>query len=173
MNKYSIPQIENMLDSMVILYDSREQPTAALERRRDGFNRPSLRKALAYGDYSCLYTLPNGETQTLEKEIIIERKASLSEICTNFTAGRERFKREFERAVNDGAKTFIIIEDAGWENAYAGKYKSKLNPRSLVASLLAWSCKYNITIYFCKSETTGCLIADILHYALREKLIQE
>ena len=169
--KYSPVEIEKMLDSIQIIVDTREHVNDSLKKRMEGFGRPSVRKALSYGDYSAQYSLPDGEMQTLENSVVIERKYGISEICTNFTQGRERFKREFEKAISDGAKIHIIIENATWEDIYAGRYRSKLNPTSLVASILAWCSRYNITLHFCRSESTGRLIADILHYSLREELI--
>lgn len=173
MSKYTPPEIEKMLDSMTILVDTREQPTKSLERRIEGFNRPFIRKALSYGDYSAQYIDPSGEIHSLENQVVVERKQNITEICSNFTSGRPRFKREFDRAIQDGAKVHLIIEEDNWEKAYSGDYRSKLNPNSLIASLLSWCHRYNITVYFCKKETTGKLIADIMHYAIREKLIWE
>lgn len=96
---------------------------------------------------------------------------SLDELCTCFTSGRERFKREFERAKVDGARIHLIVENDNYEKLYNHKYRSKLLPQSFIASLLSWSMKYNIQLHFCKAETTGKLISDILHYELREFLL--
>lgn len=173
MGKYTVPQIEKMLDSMTIIVDSREQDTASLQRRMEGFNCPSVRRGLDYGDYSAEYIGVDCMPYSMAKIACIERKQNLTEICTNLTSGRERFKREFERAVADGCHMHIIIENDNYEKLFAQKYRSKLAPQSLIASLLSWSIRYNFQIHYCKSETTGRLIKEILHYELRHYLINQ
>ena len=159
-----------MLESMVILYDTREQDTPALRKRLEGFQCPSRRSKLDYGDYSCEYTNTQGELVSMDKKVVIERKMSLDELCTCFTSGRDRFQREFERAKNDGAKVYLLVEDGNFEKMLNGKYRSKLHPNSLIASYLAWSIRHNIQLFFCKAETTPKLIYKILYYELKEYL---
>ena len=108
---------------------------------------------------------------TLEKDIVIERKHNLDEICGNFTAERERFEREFLRAKAYGTKVVLIIENATWTDIFLGNYRSKVKPQSLIGSLLSWMVRYNITVLFCKQEETGKLIHGILYYAAKELLV--
>lgn len=171
--KYSNFEVEKMLESMTILCDTREQPTGRFERRVEGFGLPYLRKCLPYGDYSAQYIDLNGEIVSIENKIAIERKMNADEICTCFTKDRKRFAREFERAKADGAKVYLLIENESWERIINGKYRSKLSPKALKASLLAWAARYDLNIVYCKEETTGGLIRDILHYELKELLTSE
>ena len=173
MSKFTPPEIEKMLDSLTIIYDTRERDTSELRKRIEGFNRPSVRKALSYGDYSAQYSLPDGEISDLTKIAVIERKQNLTEICSNFTSERARFQREFERAKADNCKVHLIIENDDYEHLRDGKYRSKLNPDSLIASLLSWAIRYGIMVHFCKPETTGYLISKIMHYSLREYLLSQ
>ena len=53
--------LEKCLDSMVLLVDTREQPTERLKRRIEQTGLPYERKKLEQGDYSCKCTLPDGE----------------------------------------------------------------------------------------------------------------
>lgn len=170
MPKYNNFEIDKMLNSMTILCDTREQPTERFQRRVEGFGLPHLRKCLPYGDYSAQYTDLDGETVTIENKVCIERKMSADELCTCFTKDRKRFEREFERAWADDAKIYLLIENENWEKLINGRYKSKLSPKALKASLFAWSARYNMSIFYCKEETTSGLIRDILHYELKEML---
>lgn len=173
MAKYTIPQVEKMLLTMQILVDTREQITEKYLRRLEGFNYPSERTKLDYGDYSCKYLDVSYNEQNLANIAVVERKMNLDEVCYCFTSERSRFKREFERAKNDKARVHLIIEDDNYERLFVGKYRSKLAPQALIASILTWSMRYNLQLHFCKSETTGKLIGQIMHYELREYLLSQ
>ena len=127
---------------------------------------PYFTRKLDIGDYSAQL----GE-MTLEKDIVIERKHNLDEICGNLTADRDRFEREFLRAKATGTKVFLIIENASWTDIYLQRYRSQLSPKSLMGSLMSWQVRFNITIIFCEPENTPRLIHQILYYAAREQLL--
>ncbi|MBR5809457.1 MAG: ERCC4 domain-containing protein [Clostridia bacterium] len=167
---YNPAQIEKMLESMVVLYDTREQDTEALRRRLSFLGFPSERFKLDYGDYSLKYTDISGDEIYLTN-ICIERKMNLDELALCFGKERKRFKREFDRAKENNAKIHLIIENAAYEKIYSGKYRSQLKPQSMIASLLSWSARYNMRFHFCKAELTGWLIGQILQYELRNYLL--
>lgn len=95
MREYSIFEINQMLESMTILVDTREQDTSAFRRRMEQINRPYERQKLDFGDYSCAVTGPDGERICLDHLFAVERKMSLDELCACFTRDRKRFEREF------------------------------------------------------------------------------
>lgn len=167
MPEYSHFEIDRMLDSMVVLVDTREQDTQAMRDRLEGMNRPYRRCKLDFGDYSCEITRPDGTVTSAAGKVAIERKMNLDELCGCFTAGRERFEREFLRAQAAGAKVYLLIENAGWEKLLAGTYRSRMKPEALAASLLAWCARYGLTPVFCRAQTTGRLIAKILRYEVK------
>ena len=181
MDKYTPPQIDRMLDSMAVCIDSREQDTLRLRKRIQDINKPCMRQALAYGDYTAIYTDADGKEQSLEKIAVIERKQNLVELCANFTKERQRFEREFQKALADGCHVHLLIENDNYETLFAGQYQpskerkfgSKLSVEALTGSLLSWSIKYGMKVHFCQSETTGRLIREILHYELRNYLLNE
>lgn len=127
---------------------------------------PYMTRKLDTGDYSAQL-----DGQTFERDVVVERKHNLDEICGNFTADRERFEREFIRAKAYGTKVFLIIENATWTDVFLGNYRSKIQPKSLIASLLSWMVRFNITVLFCKPEETGKIIYGIFHYYARETLL--
>lgn len=162
-------EIEDCLKSMVCICDSREQSTPKLKARLKQINLPIERKALLCGDYSAKVKLLSGEWYQLP--VSLERKMNLSEICMCYCQERSRFVREFERAKENNIKMYLLVEDANWENIYAGKYRSKMLPKSLVASMLSWLARYDCQIIMCRAETTGRIIHDILYYEGREILM--
>lgn len=173
MGLYNAPQIDTMLESMTVLVDTREQETDAFKKRVEGFGYPFARKKLDYGDYSAEYTTPDGEKATLEKVVAIERKMNIDELCQCFTSGRDRFKREFERAKKDGCKIYLLVEQANYQKIKGKRYRSKLPPQTLNANMETWSARYNAQIRFYEPELTSWGISQILHYELREHLLNQ
>ena len=127
---------------------------------------PVITRKLDTGDYSCQL----GDI-SFERDIAIERKRNLDEICGNFTAQRERFEREMIRSKAYGLKLYLIIENASWTDIFLGNYSSKLPSKSLVGSLLSWMVRFNLTVIFCKPEETGKIIFGLCYYYARERLL--
>lgn len=169
MRKYSDYEIEKALNTLQIIADTREQDTEAFRRRFNVVGLPVTRRKLDFGDYSGFIKIA-GEEFSLENQVVIERKMSVDELCLCFGKERQRFQREFQRAKDAGARTYLLIENASWENIFNGKYKSKLSSEALIASIAAWSARYDLIPVFCKPETTGKLIALLLKYEMRERL---
>lgn len=174
--EYAPLEIDKMLASMVILVDTREHPGREFEKRSEGFNCPFERTKLDFGDYSCAFTNLSGITEKMDHMVAIERKMDANELGQCFGRQRGRFQREFERAKELGARLYLLIEDESWEKIYSGRYGSgekfrcKLNPKAMTSSLHAWTTRYNLQLRFCRKETTGRLIRDILYYELKELL---
>lgn len=167
---YTNFEIDRCMESMVLLVDTREQPTRRLKDRLEAAGLPYERRKLNVGDYSCKCTLPGGEVFDFSSRAVVERKMNLDELCLCFGKERKRFEREFERAAAVGTKVYLMVEGDNWEKAYNGKYRSLLTPQALVASIDAFRARYGMQLDFCKPETTGRLIHDILYRELKEYL---
>jgi len=168
-------EIENCLKSMQILIDSNEQQTAQARRRYSNFSVPYLRQKLDYGDYTYNFMLPNGRplydvNERIHGDIVIERKMSLTELSGNLCQEKARFKREFQRAADHGAKVYLLVEDASWEKLVHGRYNTKFHPNAYLASLLGIMAEYDISPIFCQQELSGKLINDILYRELKKRL---
>lgn len=166
---------KNMLKSMEILVDTREQASKRAERRYQSFGVPYERATLAFGDYCYNAVLPGGEplydrSRTLTPLCVVERKMNLDELAQCLTRGRERFKREFERAQAAGARVFLVVENASWENLLNGKYRTRMAPAAFEGSLMAWIVRYNLGLIFCKEETSGRIIKGLLYRDLKERV---
>lgn len=162
--------LSDALDSMVVLVDSREQPTAQAKRRYAAFGVPYETHKLNFGDYSAKFTLPGGNVLSLENDVVVERKYDLTELCMCYCQQRGRFEREFERIKASGAKCYLLVENATWEKTYNGQYRSQMRASALVASILAYTARYNCVPIFCKAETSGKMIHDILYREGKERL---
>jgi len=164
-----------MLESIVILTDSREQPTDRAKKRYESFGFPYKRATLDYGDYTYNAQLPNGQwlfddSQTVKGKAVVERKMNLDELAQCFTRSRDRFEREFQRATDNKANIFLIVENGSWEHLLYGKYRSRFNPSAFYGSLTAWIVRYDIKLLFCKQELSGRLIREFLYRDLRNRI---
>ena len=166
---------KEMLDSFEILVDTREQDTDRSKKRYELFGVPYQKATLDYGDYTYNATLPDGSkihdiSKTIHPFCAIERKMSLDEWAGCYTRGRNRFQNEFERALTNDCRIYLICENANWENLLNGKYRSQFNANAFAASSVAWMVRYNMNVIFCKEETSGRLIKEILFRDLKERL---
>ena len=175
--RYTDKEISAILEQITIIADTREQVWAHLQSSWSAIGVPYEQHKLGQGDYTGAIpasAFPGYENvpgmQSLENEIVVERKANLDELAGNFTVDRERFEREFIRAQAKGIKVFLVIENASWQDIFSHNYKSKLNPQSLYGSLLAWQAKYNLTVIFCRPEESARIIYGLFYYWLKAKL---
>lgn len=171
----TVQEVQAVLNSMEILVDTREQPTDRAKKRYERFGCPYRRATLSYGDYAYNATLPDGNAlydvqATVYPACVVERKMSLDELAACFCSRRQRFTNEFERAKEMGARMYLIIENATWENLCNGKYRTKMKASAFIASVIAFVVRYNMNIFFCKEETSGDLIKEILYRDLKERL---
>lgn len=158
-------EVKAALKSMIILWDTREQPTARAHRRMKQIGAPVERVALSFGDYST-----KCDKLDLRNSVAIERKMDLSELARCYCQDRKRFVREFERAKEARAKLYLLIENGSLDDAYSGHYRAKVHPASLTASMLAWLARYDCQILFCSPLNTGRVIHDVLYRELKERL---
>lgn len=153
------------LRELTVIVDSLEKQHH-VKQYFDDKNIETIVRRLDVGDYSAQI----GD-MTLETDISIERKNSIDEIAGNLGTDRQRFEREFLRAKANGTKVFLIVENASWTDIYLHNYRSQLPPKALMASLMSWQVRFNITVIFCEPENTPRLIHQILYYAAREQLL--
>ncbi len=167
-------EVEEILQTFQIVADTREQNTPKASDRFKAFGVPVQRATLNYGDYCGNIVLPSGKLYDASARIsarcCIERKMSLDELAQCFTRGRDRFKREFARASEQNAKVYLLVENGSWEAIQYHRYRSKYNPTAFRASLIAWSGRYNLTPIFCRAETSGGLIKEIMYRDMKERL---
>ena len=167
-------EIAEALSTFRILVDNREQATPKAVERYKSFGVPFERATLNYGDYCGVITVNGSSIYDISKAVkascVIERKMSLDELASCFTRSRDRFRREMERACSSGSKVYLLVENGSYEGIIKHRYKSRYNPTAFLASLTAWTVRYNIIPIFCKAETSGQIIKEILYRDMKERL---
>lgn len=128
---------------MIILVDSREQLPYH-------FTTPSIKGTLATGDYSIA---------GLEDLISIERK-TLPDFISCLCTGRERFERELHRG--KALDYFAIVIECSLSDIAKGDYRSRMNPPAAIQSILAFSIRYHLPIFFAENRSYGQRITESL-----------
>jgi len=170
---YTEKETKEILKSIVILIDTREQENKHILDHLEKKKIKHKSKALQFGDYS--FYLPKNEKLSInrdiyfDKDIVVERKGSLSELAGNLTKGRERFEKELIKK-ND-AKMFLMVENGSWQNINSGIYRSEYKPVSFLATLYTYMARYNISVDFIQKELAGQFIYSTFYYYLREKVL--
>jgi len=105
-------------------------------------------------DGAQVVTLPTGDYSIvgLEDRVTIERKTR-TDAYGSLGYGRARFRREFER-LTEYDYAVVVVEDtvSGFLHRPA---HSKMNPRSALGSLLAWSVRYRVPVFFAGDREHG------------------
>ena len=166
-------EVKKLLDSMVILVDTRENANSHITDYLSKKKIPYESKKLDYGDYSI--KLCKNEELGISRDIyftdsiLVERKASLDELAGNLTKDRTRFESELLRA--KGANIALMVENATYADLVMGRYRSEYNAKSFVATLATYSARYGLDVNFVEKELAGNWIYHRLYYAVREELL--
>lgn len=173
-------KLEEVLKTIEIVVDTREQMTKRYMQRVVDFGYPNEREKLNFGDYSIRCS-----ELDLTNQCSIERKMDLDELVQCFIEKpanddlkefydeigvRNRFEYEFWRAKEAGAVIYILVENASIDKILRHDYESRMNPNALMGSLFAWVARYNIRPIFCTSKASGRMIREILYRELKERL---
>lgn len=152
----------------MIIVDTREKPRAIVKILEyfDAHGAEYRKEKLEYGDYM----IENGP------KISIDRKQSIAELAKNCTRESERFRREMDRAVADGARLVILVEQNRYQDRgewIQVKDISDLmrwsSPHTMVRGekvyrvLYSWRSKWPIDVIFCDKRSTGRMILEILN----------
>ena len=149
-------KFEEFVREIIVLIDSREKKIEHITKVFDSQKIKYQTEKLEVGDYS--FTLRDKRSNC-----IIERKNSLDELSQNFTSGRERFKREFERLTANN-KCHLLIENNSLDDIIYGNYRSEIHRNSFLASLLSFEYRYNINVHFISNKYTAFFITKLFYY---------
>ena len=167
-------EINEILKTFEIIVDTREQETFRSQKRYEALGVPYYRQTLNYGDYTYNVQIKGKDLHRTDRRVdglcVVERKQNLDELAACFTRGRERFQREFERACDNNAKIYLLIENGSLDLLIKGQYRSRFKPKAFLASLMAWEVRYNMTTIFCESDHSGILIKEVLYRDIKERL---
>lgn len=124
---------------ITIVQDSREQTPLSFHNFR---GIETIRQGLKTGDYSVL-----GH----ESEICFERK-SVQDLVGTLIGGHERFLREMERMRDFKARYILIEHSPEILYTYCAKHGWGRKFNTIIQSLLAYACHYQVRVRFCKDR---------------------
>jgi ERCC4-type nuclease len=133
---------------LVVAIDTREQKPYRFPRFEV--------KTLATGDYSIV---------GLEDRIAIERKTK-EDAYSSLGQGRTRFERELQRLSRFNYAALVI--EASLPDFLQAPAFSRMNPKAAVSSLIAWSVKYRVCVFFAGDRRHG----NALAYKLLQKYLR-
>lgn len=173
LNRYNGHEIQQLLNTMQIVCDTREKEGKNLHilDYLETKGVEVIREKLEHGDYTAV--IPANEKYGLVRPlcfhdvISIERKMDLSELSNNLTQGRKAFENEMLRAKG---KLILLVENNTYEDIIKHNYRTKFEPKSFIATLKAFECRYNIQTNFVQKAYSGNYIYHTLYYAVREYL---
>jgi len=137
--------VATRVSDFTIVVDTREQ--------RPYFFKGAVKAALPAGDYSIV---------GLEHHITIERKMK-ADCYSSLGANRERFAREMKRLTE--YKYAAVVVESSLTDFLLPPARSKLHPHAAINTLVSWSVKYGVHIYFADSRK----LARGLTYRILEK----
>src|SRR5262249_39085983 len=122
----------------VIVVDSREQEPLTFTRLQ------SVCRTLYSGDYSV---------RGLEDSFAVERKSidDLANCC--LSGNRDRFEHELHRLRGYQFKRLLVIGTR--EHIVAGRYHSRVAPKSVLATLGAFEIRYDLPVAFAATPEIG------------------
>ena len=172
--KYTDKEIKELIDSMVILVDTREKSNTHVTEWFDKKGIKWKKKALERGDYS--FIIPKNDKLSIPRdldfsgEVMIERKGSLEEISGNLTKERDRFEKELSLAPPNKV---ILIENATFHDIATANYNTKYDRKSFMASLFTFWFRYDVPIFFMpNAEETGLFLRLYFEYFLKTKILK-
>jgi len=128
--------------------------------------------------------LPVGDYMSLDNaRIVVDRKQNLTELCSNVCQDHDRFRREIQRANDNGIRIIFLCEHGDgiecledvifWENPRRkkrvlinGKWQTvetkATKGDTLYRILSTIRDKYGVEFYFCRKNETGAKIVELL-----------
>lgn len=135
--KFTDKEMKKILDSMVVIVDTREQNNQHII---DFFNRKNIPYKVVkndYGDYTAM--IPKGTINQFtadiyfDRDIAIERKNGIDEIAGNLKDDAYRLKKELAHMNMYNIKYFFFVEDPNYHvNLREGNYRSQYDPFTLM-----------------------------------------
>ncbi|MGX1402386.1 ERCC4-type nuclease [Bradyrhizobium japonicum] len=168
--RYTDKEITELLKTITILVDTREQKNEHITHYFDGKSINWKVHKQDTGDYSVM--LPKNEELDINRDmyfpIAVERKNSVDELAQTIKE-RTRFENELIRS--EKLKFLLMVEDPnGYENLILGKYQSQFEPKALLGSLKAFEARYGFSTVFIPKKTAGNYLYHHFYYYVRNFL---
>ena len=148
----------------MVVVDTREKPRAIVRILAE-FDRRGVeyeRRALKFADYF----------NPARPGIVIDRKQTLLEVCSNLVQDRARFLREVDRANRDGCRLIVLVEHSNrvktledvidWNNPRLKTSPLAVDGERLYRIMRNMGNNYGFGWAFCDKVHTGKKIIEIL-----------
>ncbi len=165
-------EIKQLLETIVIVYDTREQQNGHILNYFEKWGIPVKRQKLDVGDYSCF--IPANPELGLYRDLylntVVERKANIDEICGNLRKDTQHaFENELIRAQK--CKFVLFVEQLDFDEKLSRhEYRSQYDPKALKARLESLKAKYNFEIVPMAKNAIGHNIYHRFYYQARHYL---
>ncbi|MGE6379962.1 ERCC4 domain-containing protein [Peribacillus muralis] len=168
--RYSDKELEQILGTLEIIVDTREQKNQHVLDYFRKKNVPFKIRTMKTADYSAM--IPKNPEMGITRDIYltagIERKNGVDELVGSIKE-RNRFENELIRASKN--PFVMIVEDLeGYQKILKGSYRSKYEPKALLGSLKTFEVRYNFSTVFLAPGATGNYIYHHFYYMTRELL---
>lgn len=155
----------DFMKQVTIFVDTREQKNGHIVQALGNLGVMYEEKKLDFGDYS--FSCNGKDFSTV---CVVERKANINELYSNFTSDRERIEKELDTISKNATQCTLLLEDcSGWENlkgfelteAQAAKQGRKVKNigATVYSTLRSWKCgnRYNFTVEFSPNISQSAL----------------
>ena len=177
--KFKDKEIATIKKNLVVLIDTREQRN---EHIKEFFEKKNINfkiHKLDYGDYSIM--IPKNAIEGLERDIyfdrdiVIERKANIDELASNFKEDGVRIKTEMAHINKYNIRSYLFIEDPNYDfNIRSGNYRSNYKPESLYARIKkSIEMRYNTLVRPISKSMIASEIYNTLEAFVYEKIKHE
>lgn len=177
--KFTDTEVKKILKEMVLLIDTREKANSHVIAWLEAKKKKYKIQKIDQGDYSAY--IPKGVIKGIDRDIyfdktiVVERKANIDEIASNFSTGDyPRISKEFATLKANNTKCRLFIEDTLFhKHLRNGKFRSKYDPKTLHARIKGFEAEYNITIEAIPNEYMGSEIYNTIYYEIRNYLLRK
>ena len=177
--KFTDKEIKKIKDNITIIVDTREKRN---EHILDFFRNKNINyciEKLSFGDYSCKLPVNLFDGQQREiyfsNDIVIERKANIDELASNFKEDGVRIKTEMAHINKYNIRSYLFIEDPNYDfNIRSGNYRSNYKPESLYARIKkSIEMRYNTLVRPISKSMIASEIYNTLEAYVYERLKHE
>jgi ERCC4-type nuclease len=168
--KYTDKEMKELLRSITVLVDTREQQHQHILDYFDYKKIPYKSIKIEVGDYAI--SLPANQELGVIRDmyfpIAIERKNSVDELVQSIK-DRTRFENELIRSQK--FRFSLLVEDPnGYENILRGNYRSQYAPNAFLGSLKSFETRYGFSTVFIPKGAAGNYLYLEFYYFVRNFL---
>lgn len=130
-----------------IIRDTREKPNHGFVFNKSSNCAGTVVEKLEVGDYAIREHL---------NFVVVERKANITELCSNLGRNRMRFEAELQKMVDFGIKRKYIVITDEWSSIFAKNRFTRMVPNAIFESIISLMTRFDVQFLFVgKSRAMG------------------